>query len=204
MLISPRRGFVFLSMPKCASTSIEEALAPHCGVVIRDPPTLKHASYTAFSRFYAPILSKKGGMERDEYEVVCIFREPVSWLNSWYRYRARAGLSRRAPKAATRYTGEKTFSDFLEAYLQDPQPPFAKVGDPYAFVSNRHGKVGVDKIFKYENLDDFTAYAAKKLKTEIVLPKMNVSPPGGLDVSAPLLNRVRERLSDAIKLYESL
>jgi hypothetical protein len=191
-------------MPKSASTSIERALTPHCGFVVTDPPSLKHANYKGFMRLYAPILRKKCSLPRTDYEVVCIMREPISWLNSWYRYRSREGLARAATGRRVRYTGGMTFPDFLEAYLQDTPPPFARVGDPFAFVTQRNGRVGVDRIFKFEELESFRRYISTRLKVEITIPTTNVSPTRDYDVPGPLLARVREKLGPAIRLYESL
>ena len=45
MMAFPRHGFVLLAMPKCASTSLESALAPYADLVIDRPPGLKHLGY---------------------------------------------------------------------------------------------------------------------------------------------------------------
>jgi len=202
LLIFVQRRLVVLSMPKSASTAVETALFAHCDVAVRNPPVLKHASYSAFARFYAPILRKKCELPRGKYEVVCIFREPISWLNSWYRYRAREEL--RSSARTEKYTGNLSFAEFLEAYLQDPQPAFAKVGDQISFVTKRDGSVGVDRIFKYEALDEFRQYVSKKLKAEIDFPITNVSPRRDYDAPEELVARVRERLAPAVRLHKSL
>ena len=201
LLISVRKRFVFLSMPKAASTSVETALAPHCDIVASYP--VKHMTFRGFDRYYEPMLRRKCGLERSEYEVVCLFREPISWLNSWYRYRSR---ERRRVRKRNKFTGELSFSDFLEAYLQDRPPAFAKVGDPARFVSTRKGKIGVDRIFKYEDLEAFRTYVSGKLKSEIEFPNANVSPQQAVeyDVPAELRDRVREKLAAAFRIYESL
>lgn len=201
MLISVRKRFVFLSMPKSASTSVEMALAPHCDLVASYP--LKHTNCQAFLRFYAPLLQKKCGLSRSDYEIVCLFREPMSWLNSWYRYRTR---EKRRVRKRKKSTSEMSFPEFLEAYLQDKPPPFANLGNPARFVSNRKGKIGVDRIFKYEDMDSFRTYVSEKLKSEIEFPTANVSPkqPDDYDVPAELRDRVRERLAAAYRIYDGL
>lgn len=103
-----------------------------------------------------------------------------------------------------KYTGDLSFSDFLEAYLQETPPPFAKLGDPARFVSNRKGKVGVDRIFKYEDIETFRAYATRKLRAEIEFPLLNVSPKADFDIPTELRDRVREKLADAYRIYDNL
>jgi hypothetical protein len=201
LLISVQKRFVFLSAPKTGSTAVESALAPHCDVVIRHPPSLKHARYRSFMRIYAPLLRDKCNLSRGEYEVVCLFRNPMSWLESWYRYRTREQLQR---SKAEKYTGHLTFADFLEAYLQDDPPPFARVGDQFAFVVQNDGTVGVDRIFKYEEMDRFREYLSEKMATKISIPAANVSPRLELNAPKELLDRVRKKMAPAIQYYETL
>jgi len=201
LLISVRRRLVFLSLPKTATTSVEAALAPHCGVVVRNPPSLKHATYNAFMRDYAPILERKCRLKRSDYEVLCILREPMAWLHSWYRYRTREGVP-----IPERRTDKVTFSEFLEAYLAKPKPPFVRnIVDPFEFVTAKDGSVGVDRIFKYEDMEAFRRFASEMLQADIQFPVKNVSPGAPhYEVPEELLARVRERLAPAIRLWESL
>ena len=58
MLLAPNKGFVFLAMTKAASTSIEDAFAPHAQIVTRGIQ-FKHTRYARFQRFMQPYLAFK-------------------------------------------------------------------------------------------------------------------------------------------------
>ena len=73
--------FIFLCMPKCASTSIEATLNPYSQLYTSRHPKVKHTNDSKYQRFIKPFLNQ------DDIEVVCLMREPISWLHSWYRYR---------------------------------------------------------------------------------------------------------------------
>lgn len=88
MLISIEHGLVFLSMPKCASTSIEMALQNYMDIVVRGPA--KHTNYRRYERFCRPFLDQF--CKQQKLETVCLIREPLDWLKSWYRYRTRDEL----------------------------------------------------------------------------------------------------------------
>lgn len=87
MLVSIEHGFVLLFTPKCASTSLERALHGRMDLVARGP--LKHENYRRYERFYRPLLAQHC---EEPLETVCVIREPVDWLASWYRYRTRDSL----------------------------------------------------------------------------------------------------------------
>ena len=79
MLALPAHGFVLLSLPKCASTSMVKAVAGQAEMVLRINPKLKHINCAQFHELMVPVL-RKGGYQRKDYEVVSLFREPVEWL----------------------------------------------------------------------------------------------------------------------------
>ena len=60
MMAFPAHGFVLLAMPKCASTSIESALAPYASLVIDKPPSRKHLGCAGFTKRIEPGLAAEG------------------------------------------------------------------------------------------------------------------------------------------------
>jgi hypothetical protein len=96
-----------------------------------------------------------------------------------------------------------TFDDFVRAWCQDPRPGFADVGSQERFLRPRQGQ-GVDRLFRYEEIDTFVHFLEDRLDCEIILPRLNVSPPGLTDLSAEteaLLHQVAEA---DFALYETL
>ncbi len=74
MLVFWKERLVLLAVPKTGTTALEGALAPRASVVMRDPPTVKHAPLYRYRRFVEPLLKASGG---EGFETVAVVREPV-------------------------------------------------------------------------------------------------------------------------------
>lgn len=195
MLVFWKERLVFLATPKTGTTAIEAALEPLANVAIQRPPELKHTPVRRYQRFIAPYLKAASNAD---FTVVALMREPVSWLGSWYRYRQRDDV----PSLA-RSTVGMSFETFVEAYLSDPRPEFAAVGDQSGFLAAPQG--GVDlRLFRYEDIGVFVHYLEDRLDCEITLPRLNVSPAGRLDLSPALSARLRDALAADHALYDSI
>ncbi|ABG06006.1 conserved hypothetical protein [Rubrobacter xylanophilus DSM 9941] len=194
MILAPGKGFVFLAIPKTASTSIERALMPHTHAYFTGNP-FKHTRYSEFQRFLQPFLASKG-FPRDSYEVVCVFREPIDWLFSWYRYRTREEL-----KGYPNYCGHVSFEEFARAYIEGKER-FARVGRPSRFVRPRKGGRGVDLIFRYERIDLLVEYLCEKVGREVEVEISNVSPEREFSLSREREQALREFFLPEYRIYE--
>jgi hypothetical protein len=184
MLAFPHRGFVLLAMPKCGSTAIERALRTRAGMTLTIS-RLKHMNAADFAVDVAPLLAK-GGYPRDRYEVVSLFREPVDWLYSWWRYRSRPEIADHP-----NFTGRISFDEFASAYI-DQAHPYARVDGvrQAMFVAGPDGGLGVDRVFRYEDMATFTAYLQEQFPRPVELARVNVSP----DRAGELSPHTRDRL----------
>lgn len=203
MIALPQDGLVFLAMTKCASTAIEAVLEPHGQVVTRGAPALKHMHYRGFERFVQPMLHRTGH-PRHSYEVVCLFREPVDWLHSWWRYRARPELRPRGAARHDNYTGDLSFAAFCDAYVEGSDPRATSVGRQSNFVQDRDGEVGVDRIFRYEDLPVFVDFLSRRLGQPVSLDAVNVSPPAALDLPAGTRSALRLHLAAEYAIYDGV
>ena len=97
--LGPGRDFVLLALPKTASTALERTLAPYATEVVGSPPGQKHLPARGFVHTRTLDLAERGH-PRESYELVTMFREPIAWLESWWRYRAR-DHSRQTPADLT-------------------------------------------------------------------------------------------------------
>jgi len=182
MLVFWEQRLVVLATPKTGSTALEVALESLASLVVDRPPVLKHTPAYRYHRFLRPYFERSAGAP---FTVVALIREPLAWLGSWYRYRQREEIAG-TPQA----TGGLSFDTFLEGYMAPDRPAFADVGTQARFLSGDDG-LGVDMLFRYEDIAQFVAFLEDRLDCVIELPWVNMSPAGPLTVSAP----IRERLS---------
>jgi hypothetical protein len=167
----PRHGFVLLAMPKCASTSLEAALAPYADLVIDRPPGLKHLGASGYGRRIAPRLAADGH-DRDSYELVTMFREPVRWLESWGGYRPRPDAERHKPGADS---SDLSFDDFARLYVAgDPDAPTPR-GRPGQFLTV-DDLVEVDRVLAVERPDTWQGWFRARLGDDVAFERRNVSP----------------------------
>lgn len=174
MLISLKYNFVFLCMPKCASTSIENMLNPYSDLKFLGSPSVRHTSYTAYNKHISPYLDKVANI--NSIETICLLREPLSWLNSWYRFRARHQLRNPNNPYYENSTSNINFSEFVEAYMSPNPPAYAKVGSQYDFIKDDAGNNGIDRIFLLDNMEDFVEYMSRKVGKDLSVSTLNTSP----------------------------
>jgi hypothetical protein len=185
VIAAPERGVVFLAQTKCASTSIEEVLAPIAEIVGRREPRIKHLNYRDFVETVQPML-ERFGFGRESYEVISLIREPIDWLHSWWRYRTRTELADPDHPRHEHYTGEVSFEDFSRSYMEGG-PSFAEVGRQAEFVVDLSGGIGVDRLFRFEELDVALEYLGMRLGKRLPdLEVLNSSPPRPLELSDSL------------------
>ncbi len=193
MRVSIEYKFTFLCQPKCASTSIEKALDPYSQLSTSPHHKLKHKNFRQYERHIKPFINQKN------MEVVCLMREPISWLNSWYRYRCRPRI-----KNSPNYCGNLTFQEWIEEYLLEERPSRSNIGVQNTFFSNSKGEIGVDKIFKYENLEEIIKFFESKVGKTIEIPQLNKSPEIDFHLKPETIEKLKEVLKDDYKIYESL
>ena len=167
MMAFPAHGFVLLAMPKCASTSIESALSPYASLVIDQPPSRKHLGCAGFAKRVAPGLAAEGH-PRESYELVTLFRDPIAWLESWWRYRFRLD------EDSDNSTKELSFEHYARRYVDgDPTAPTPR-GRPGQFLTIEDS-VEVDRVFAVERPDVWMAWFSARLDAELSFERRNVS-----------------------------
>ena len=200
MLLAPGKGFVFLATTKSGSTSIETAFMSHSQMILRKPPVIKHTTYAGFQRFLQPFLKSKG-FPRESYEVVCVFREPIDWLSSWWRYRSREKLANPTDPKHRNYTGDVSFEQFARAYMEGSEQ-FAQVGRPSRFVQPRQGQAKMDRIFRYDRLDLLVDYLCEKVGEEVEVGSVNTSPERSFSLSEECEIELHEFFAPEYRVYE--
>ncbi len=159
------QDFVLLALPKTASTSLERTLSPYATEVVSSPPARKHLPARGFVHTVAHELEAQGH-PRGSYELVTMFREPIGWLESWWRYRAR-GDSRQS-------TAEMSFERFAEAYLVGDDAAPTPKGRPAKFI-HAEGGVAVDRVFSVERPDVWSAWFSSRVGVPLAFERRNSS-----------------------------
>jgi len=175
MKLSVSHNFAFLCNPKCGSTSIERAISKYCRVSLGGHPTLKHINAKTYHRHVVPLLRKAG--IAGKIETFCIIREPVERIFSWYRYQMRPQLRDPSHKAHAKYTGDMTFEEFVLGYISGKKTARSrKIGRQSDFMTLSDRSVGVDKIFRLDDMAGVENYLSTKIGKPIKIPHANISP----------------------------
>ncbi len=171
MQVSLKHRFVFLCTPKCASNSIEDMLRPYIDIDLQGAPSVRHTNVRQYRQYILPYLSAVA--PETPIETFALVREPISWLYSWYRFRARSALRAQDHVNSTAHV---SFGEFVEAYLADPQPEFARVGSQAEFLLDEEGRPGVDHMYAYENVQGLVDALSVRTGRTLTLRSINVSP----------------------------
>ncbi len=196
MLLFWKQKLVYLATPKTGTTAIESALDASADMVFRDPPGIKHTHLFRFEKYLRPFLDR---IERREWEVVSVVREPVDWLGSWYRYRRREAL-----EGSPNSTRDISFDDFVEAYLADTPPPFAQVGSQSWFFRPFKRDPSTTQLFAYDELSDMVAYLEQRLNRRIAPEERNRSPSMTLELSRQRRRELETKAAADFELYEAV
>ncbi|MCF1709895.1 hypothetical protein L0V05_13830 [Tabrizicola sp. J26] len=195
MLVFWEQRLAFLATPKTGSTAIESALQPLAALAIERPPLLKHTTVHRYHRFIGPYLEAASG---HRFTVVALMREPRDWLGSWFRFRQREDVPDQ-----DKSTRKMSFEDFARAYCSDPRPGFADVGSQERFLRPRQGE-GIDRLFRYEDIDTFVHFLEDRLNCAITLPRLNVSPKADLHLSSEIEAKLADVQAEDHRLYHSI
>lgn len=196
MLLFWKAKIVLLAVPKTGTTALHAAFMPHADVAILHPPEKKHLNARRWRSQLAPYFENKGSRKL---ETMAMIREPRDWLQSWYRYRKRPEAAH--SPASTMGLG---FADFVDGWLADPEPEFARVGRQSRFVSAPDGGVIVDHLFRYEDMDLAVRFLEDRLGVSVKLPWLNMSPPEELSLPPALEDRLRSEARAEFALWDGI
>ncbi|MDC1263818.1 sulfotransferase family protein [Planktomarina temperata] len=165
MLIFSRYNLVLLAVPKTGSTALEVALGQEADGRFGNPPEMKHLPLYRYNRFVRPLLQLTTGQDPETFALI---REPISWLRSWYRYRARNSMA-----LLPTSTCHISFDQFVREAMSDDPPPFAQVGCQTRFLSPGGSGGPITHLFQYEQMDLACKFLENRLELELDLPWLN-------------------------------
>lgn len=196
MLVFWKQRIVLLAVPKTGTTALEQALLPHASAAILDPPGQKHVSAQGYRNRLSNFFEQRG---KRPMELVAVMREPVDWLGSWYRYRSRPQLDGK-PNS----TAGLSFDTFVEAWLSDEKPAYAEVGSQANFLTDDQGKLAVDRLYRYDRIENLVRFMEDRLDTSLDISRANVSPKGPVELSDAMRNRLMREAVAEFALWDSL
>ena len=196
MLLFWKAKLVLLAVPKTGTTALEAALLAHADTAILNPPEKKHLTARRWRNQLAPFFENRGTRQ---IETMAIIREPRDWLGSWYRYRARPEISGSASS-----TAGMDFAQFVTGWLSDPEPEYARVGRQSRFIANAEGKIIVDHLFRYEDLDQAVDFLQQRLGVTLDLGRRNISPRADLSLPPALEARLQREAAADFDLWAGL
>lgn len=196
MLVFWKARLVLLAVPKTGTTALEQALLAHADSAILNPPQQKHCTVRRYRNQLQKFFEQRG---QRNLELMAVVREPVSWLSSWYRYRAREDI-----RGTANSTADISFDAFVDAWLQDAPPEFAKVGRQSRFVSEEDGSLGIDHLFRHDQLDRAVSFLEERVNARLDVGRRNVSPARGVGLSAPMDARLRREAPAEFALWRQL
>ena len=172
MLLSTSHNFLFIAVPKTASSSVELALQGYHNAS-RAEPLGKHALAMEVTDHLAPS------------ELAALFkfgfvRNPYSWMWSWYRFRQRPELSNPAHRHHDRYAGDMDFDEFMKVFNRGQV--FLKQSD---FLFSHQDEQLVDFVGRFETLEQDLEAVCERLQVPApALERVNSSGGAAFDPSA--------------------
>jgi len=166
MLVFWKHKLVLFALPKTGTTALEAALSARADIAILHPPGLKHCNVTKYECDFAPVFETRG----TRFERFALIREPMDWLASWYRFRSRPNL-----KGSHEAVPDIPFDAFVREWLKPKPAAFAQVGLQSKFLVDEVGRLGVDMLFRYENMTSAVRWLETRLDQKIDLGRLNVS-----------------------------
>ena len=194
MLIFSRYNLVLLVVPKTGSTALEVALGQEADGRFGNPPELKHLPLYRYNRFVRPLVQLTTGQDPETFALI---REPISWLRSWYRYRARNSMA-----GLPTSTYHISFDQFVHDAISDNPPPFAQIGCQTRFLSPGGSGGPITHLFQYEQMDLACKFLENRLELEFDLPWLNQAASGPAPLDPDLEARYRRRNAGEFQLWQ--
>ena len=199
MIVFIKENLAILANPKTGTTALEQAIGNNADLIVRNPSAMKHFTISQFNFRFRAMCEKFSG---SRIETMCLVREPVDWLGSWYRYRQRDDVA--GHSVSTRGI---SFDQFVLDYLAEERPVWADVGDQVKFVTEKSGSVGVDYVFQYEQWPlaiEFLQHRLPHLAQHMQLPRANMSPQTDLTLAAPTRQALERACADQFELWHNI
>lgn len=198
MLIGVRKRFVFVANTKAASTSIEHALAGQAEIMRGDDPARKHIPLSRIGSEYW-FLFGRPEFPIDSFFRFGVMREPLSWIDSWFRYRRGNPVEAPLPP-------DMSFEEFWRARDWNIQRADGTRYLQSSLFTRPNGAPMADVIVPYERMADYLPEILDHLGVTDALPHKNISTVRETTAPVPdaLLTEMRAFYAADYALYDRL
>lgn len=136
-------------------------------------------------------------------ETFCLVRDPLEWIESWYRFRQRREIANPLSPNHKYYTGQIPYNEFILEYVKrGRRAPWANLRRQIDFLSLSDGQIGVDRIFAMDDLQGVASYLSKKLGAPLELPRKNPSPKVKTELGQDAEAALRSHLARDLVIYD--
>lgn len=162
MIISKRKKFIFVAIPKTATTSIEKVLDNYNDIIVP-----KHTTFSELENNY--------GINHKEFYTFCFVRNPYDRIVSQY-LQLKKNPGKKYDNSERRYyykfCNNNSFDDFIKLLKKERRDIFFQS----KFVFNEDNTLKVDFVGRFENLqNDFNIICDKIGIPRVELLKENVT-----------------------------
>ena len=147
-----------------------------------------------YNRFLRPLLQLTTGQNPETFALI---REPISWLRSWYRYRAHNSMA-----LLPTSTCHISFDQFVREAMSDDPPSFAQVGCQTRFLSPGGSGGPITHLFHYEQMDLACKFLENRLELELDLPWLNQAAIGPAPLDPDLEAQYRQIHAGEFQLWQ--
>ncbi|SDX57051.1 hypothetical protein [Roseicitreum antarcticum] len=198
MLIGVRQRLVFVANTKTGSTAIEQALAPHCEIMRGGTPAQKHMQLAQLAQEYG-FLFNQPAHPLDSYFKFGVMRDPIQWIQSWFRYRKGNDVESRLP-------ADMTLAQFWARRDWNIQRANGTKYLQSDLFTDAQGRLLADVIIPHHDLNAHFQAICTALKIKAPLYQANVSRLQriGDDIPESLLAEMREFYAEDYALFNRL
>ncbi len=201
MLIGVRKRFIFVAVTKTGSTAVQAALLDHAEIDHGLSPARKHMRLRhALERF--DFLFDQPATARARFFAFGVMREPIDWLQSWYRFRLDPRVRDPIPpdEGFAAFCARAERGDDFNFHLADGRRNLQS-----DFFVSQQGAVLADYIIPYHTLATHYAHIAHSLGLPATLPVRNRSRRRDrVEVPPDLRRRLQEFYAPDYALFERL
>lgn len=165
---------------------------------------VRHTSYAEFQEYLLPFLRAKIGDEVMEYKVFCLFREPLDWIFSWYRFRCRPAISPEKKPGYWEWAGDMTWPEYLAETMEKKPKRCARVGVQSRFVKSLNGGQEGLTLFRYDEVGAFVDHIASIIGQPVDMVRYNVSPAFDEQPTEQDMKKARRVLKAEFEIYDSI